>query len=47
MFRVPSPIDTLIAFAIVCVASVLSTFGLLKYIQRLKAAIGENEPRHV
>ncbi|MFM0642189.1 hypothetical protein PQQ63_36490 [Paraburkholderia metrosideri] len=35
---VNSPIDTLIAFAIVFVAGVLSTTAILKYIDRLKAA---------
>ncbi|MDR6202519.1 hypothetical protein [Paraburkholderia graminis] len=39
MFPVPSPLDVLVAFAIVFFASVLSTVGLLKYIERLKAAV--------
>ncbi|HDR8925979.1 TPA: hypothetical protein QDB26_004771 [Burkholderia vietnamiensis] len=34
---VSSPIDTLIAFAIVFVAAVLSTTALLAYVDRLKA----------
>jgi hypothetical protein len=39
MSPMPSPLDVLIAFAIVLLASVLSTVGLLTYIERLKAAV--------
>jgi hypothetical protein len=39
-----SPIDTLIAFAIVFVAGVLSTTAILTYIDRLKAAARTPRP---
>jgi hypothetical protein len=38
MFLIPSPLDVLVAYAIVFLASVLSTIGLLKYIEWLKDA---------
>ncbi|MDR5855988.1 hypothetical protein P9239_17925 [Caballeronia sp. LZ062] len=38
MLPINSPIDTLIAFAIVFLSGVLSTTTILEYIDRLKAA---------
>ncbi|WP_155836852.1 hypothetical protein [Paraburkholderia mimosarum] len=38
MSPINSPIDTLIAFAIVFATAVLSTTAILKYVERLKAA---------
>jgi hypothetical protein len=44
MFPIPSPLDVLVAYAIVFLTSVLATIGLLKYIERLKAAVRMERP---